>query len=193
MGDVQRINMFVIVIGFIGTGKSTIAKKFLLEKLKKPGGRALVILPDDMEQGWDRLPEVSYKWPDRMSWYTGARRLIYYDGCLKDISTYFHNGLLIFDDCKSYLDAFTDKSVQTVLARRRHYNLDIIAMGHGFTEIPPKFFTFASQIILFKTHDNIDSRKKVIQDYNRMLQTQLQVNKKAKDNPHHYQVIDLEN
>ena len=156
-------------------------------ELKKTDGRALVVTPDDIE--WPSLEFVHDRFPERIAWYKGARKIIYFDGLLPIIADNYRKGLLIFDDCRAYLTASLDLDLHNLLIRRRQKSIDIIAVGHGFTEIPPKFFTFASEIVLFKTIDNIQKRKNVIKDFDLMAQAQAEVNEKALTNPHHYQII----
>ena len=67
--------------------------------------------------------------------------------------------------------------------------IDIIACGHGFTEVPPKMFTFATHYALFKTIDNIERRKNVIQNFEVMKEAQARINQKAQTDPHYYEII----
>ena len=47
----------------------------------------------------------------------------------------------------------------------RHSAVDIFAIAHGFTEVPPVFFTFSTDFILFKTLDSISRRRQYISNY----------------------------
>lgn len=188
----------MIVLGFNGTGKTTFVRDILIGELKK-GGRGLVITPDDRE--WLTLEMVHNKFPERISRYVGARRMIFYEpsraermhkgmkNTLEYISEHYSKGLLIFDDCRAYLRSLTASEVHNLLIRRRQREIDIIAVGHGFTEVPPKFFTFADKIILFQTKDNIYKRKDDLRDFQAMEEAQLRVNAQAEKNPHYYEII----
>jgi len=183
----MRYPKLIIILGYNGTGKTTLAKKLLLSELKKKNGRGLVLTPDDIE--WGTLQEINGRFPDRIESYVKARKLIYYDGCLLDIQNNFRKGLLIFDDIRAYSTAMTPQDLHNLLIRRRQKEIDIICVGHGFTEVPPKFFTFASEIILFNTKDNISMRKDVLKDFEKMEEAQKRVNEKALNDPYYFEII----
>ena len=183
----ERETKLIIIIGYNGTGKTTLSKKIVMEALKH-NQRVLIVTPDDIE--WRTIPLVHHRHKHHIQTYTGARRIIYEDEeTLKSIINYFDNGLLLFDDCRSYLTSNTNADLHKLLIRRRQKMIDIVAVGHGFTEIPPKFFTFASDIALFSTKDNIKRRKDVLKDFDRMAYEQNAVNQLALKNPHAYKII----
>lgn len=182
-----RAAKLIIVLGFNGTGKTTLVKKLVKNEMQKPDGRGLIVTPDDIE--WNFLPDVNTRLNHHIETYVKFRKLIYQPGALNWLSTYFRNGLLIFDDCRAYLPANTEMDLHNLLIRRRQKAIDIIAVGHGFTEVPPKFFTFASEIILFKTMDNIKKRENVLKDFAKMEEAQARINLKAQTNPHYFEVI----
>ncbi len=176
----------IVLAGFNGTGKSTMLKK-LVEAEVKAGGKALIVTPDDIE--WPEYHFIDPEDPGQFQ-FKGVKKIIYNDtGTIEQITTNFRNGILPLDDCRSYLTAQTDKEIHRLLIRRRQMQVDVVAVGHGFTEIPPKFFTFATHFILFKTEDDIYSRKNVIRDFDKMLEAQARINKKAETDPHYFEVI----
>lgn len=184
----ERATKLTIILGYNGTGKTTITKKIVLHELKKKR-RALIITPDDIE--WPTVEMVHPKFPHRIREYVGARKMIYQPGILEIISENFRNGLLIFDDCRAYLTASLDADLHNIMIRRRQKMMDIIAVGHGFTEVPPKFFTFGSELILFRTIDNIEKRKPVIRNFEAMKAAQIRINQRAETNPHYSEVIPM--
>jgi hypothetical protein len=97
--------------------------------------------------------------------------------------------MVIFDDCRAYFTAALDNDLHALLISRRQHMIDIVAVGHGFTEVPPKMFTFATHYTLFKTLDNIDRRKNVIQNFEEMKAAQLRINKIAATDPHYHEII----
>lgn len=185
MSEEYRATKSTIVLGANGTGKTTI----LGQILKANGQKNLVITPDDAE--WQQYDEVSLTQPDDFL-YEGIRRHIFVPkkntGTLNRIE-HFKKGTLVFDDCRAYLKAATADAVHQLLVRRRQRMVDVIAVGHGFTEVPPVFFTFATDIILFRTADNIIRRKDCLKDYDRMVEAQLRVNRRAQTDPHYFEVI----
>jgi len=174
-----------IILGANGTGKTTVLQQILTQSNEK----SLVITPDDAE--WRNYQEVELKQPDDFL-YTGIRRHIFNPakktGTLDRIHL-FKMGKLVFDDCRSYLEAGTDIRIRNVLIRRRQRMVDVFAVGHGFTEVPPVFFTFATDIILFRTADNITRRKDCLKDFDKMVEAQRRVNEKAKKDPHYFEII----
>ena len=183
----ERKAFNIVVTGINGTGKTTIIKKFVIAALKA-GQRVLVVTPDPAE--WTTLPEIHERFRERIEWYKGGRRMIYQKGDLKLINDYYRNGLLVFDDCRVYLDAKTSDEIHTVLIRRRQFMLDLIFVAHGFTEIPPKFFTFADHFIIFKTLDSIDVRKQQLgSSFKNIKKVVEDVNQEAEKNEFNYKIV----
>lgn len=182
----DRQTKLIIILGYTGTGKTTMVKRLVRDESKNRG-RALIVTPDDRE--FTSIPFFNLKNPERLALFKGERRLIYFDGLLPIIRDHFSDGLLVFDDCRSYLGAATPQELHNLLIRRRQKMYDMVAVGHGFTEVPPKFFTFASHIILYKTNDNIHNRKTVLRDYNQMLEAQQRINLKSEQDIHYYEIL----
>lgn len=179
----------ILVMGTNGTGKTTLVKRLVLNELKKEDSHVLVVVPDDME--WNTLPYVNDRFPARIEWYKGARKIIYFDGLIDIIRDKFRNGLVVFDDCRAYWSKqnAVEGDLHSLLIRRRQQMIDIVAVGHGFTEIPPKMFTFATHFALFKTIDNIERRKNVVSNFEVLKAAQLRINQAAISNPHYYEII----
>jgi ABC-type sugar transport system ATPase subunit len=181
----ERTAKMVVILGANGTGKTTILKNILNQSHDK----SLVIAPDVI--GWEGYPEVDL---DRADDFLGAgiRTHIFDDrkkGGTLDKIEYFKKGNLVFDDCRAYFTDKTDSRIHKLIIRRRQRMVDIFAVGHGFNEVPPKFFTFATEIILFRTTDNIARRKNCLKDFNVMVKAQERVNRMAKKNPHYFEVV----
>ena len=152
--------------------------------------RVLIITPHDVE--WLNYDFIDIEKGKKTRQFTGTKKYIYKDkSTLGNISRNFRNGLLIFDDCRAYFNSNVDNELHSLFIARRQKMIDIIAVGHGFTEIPPKFFTFASEIILFKTMDNIQKRKNVLRNFEFMEQMQANVNKAAETNPYYCSIIKM--
>jgi Cdc6-like AAA superfamily ATPase len=190
----------IIILGFNGTGKTTITRKFV-ERAIKNNEKALIITPDFAE--WKDIEETTLEKRDDFN-YTGARRYVWEEDfkVLVRIAKYFFNGLLVFDDCRCYLTDRTPPELKRLFIRRRQYMMDIILCGHGFTDVPPKFFTNTSKYILFMTNDVIGDRRNMIRNFEDVQAAQLRINERAKDtvkawvdpkdiskNKHYYEII----
>ena len=177
----------IIVLGTNGTGKTTFVKKLVLSELKKKDSHILIVVPDDME--WDTIEYVHPKYPGRIESYVGARKVIYFDGLMEIIQDKFRNGLLVFDDCRRYFTSSVGKALHGLLIRRRQKMIDIVVVGHGFTEVPPKMFTFSTHIALFRTIDNIVRRKDCINNFEEIKAAQTRIKEKALKEPHYNEII----
>lgn len=156
--------------------------------MAKQGRRTLIVTPHDME--WETVPLVSPEHPHRMFDYKGARRIIHDDDTLALILQYYRSGLLILDDCRHYLRDGLDRETHRLLISCRQLDIDLFAVGHGFREVPPKFFTFATHFLLFRTADNIIERKRALLNFDRMVMAQERINKAAVENPYYYEIIE---
>jgi hypothetical protein len=174
-----------VILGANGTGKSTL----LNEILTKSGQRALVVTPYDVE--WLQYPANELKTPADFQ-FTGIQRHIFnpYADSLARTGC-FSNGALVFDDCRNYFNAATDNTIHALLIARRQRMLDVFAAGHGFTEVPPVFFTFSTDIILFRTADRIDRRKDCLRNFDLMCAAQERINQKARTNPYYYEHLKI--
>jgi hypothetical protein len=190
----MRKTKLVVMLGFNGTGKTTLLKE-VVSTCVNAGQKALIVVPDSIE--WSEYDLIDISEPLE---FKGARRVIFepsfYRGrfCIKKgtlpcISDNYNDGLLIFDDCRSYVGFSTEMDLRGLLIRRRQKMLDVFAVAHGFTEVPPAFFTYASEFILFQTKDNISRRAKFIQEFYLLEKAQAIINKEAEKNPYYYEII----
>lgn len=182
----KRATRLTILLGFNGTGKTTLLRKILTE-LEQAGHRVLIVTPDCIE--WTDIEETELKTKQDYM-FSGIRRHIYNPKHTLDALWHFKKGVLVFDDCRAYFRDNTDDRVREILIRRRQKELDVFAVGHGFTQVPPVFFTYVSHYILFKTVDNIDRRKNYMSsNFDFIKKSQEFVNKKAITEPHFFRVI----
>ena len=152
----------ILIIGTNGTGKTTFASEIVQAEIERTGGRALIVTADDSD--WLRYPRINIYKENRLDEFTGAWRHIWQNKKDLEYLKFFKNGLLVFDDCRSYFDAKTDTALQSFLIRSRQRQIDILTIAHGFTKVPPAFFTYATEIVLFKTRDGIQNRKNDLGD-----------------------------
>lgn len=185
----MRPTKLIIILGYNGTGKTTLTRKIVLNELKKQKGKCLIVTPDDSE--WNEFPTVELNKREDYE-AAGGKRTIYLEKyTLERIKNYYNDGLLVFDDCRAYFRSNVDMLLHNLLIRRRQKMIDIIAVGHGFTEVPPKFFTFCSEIVLFQTKDDIYKRKNDILQFDRIKEATERVNKKALEEIHYFEIIKM--
>ncbi|HQN16664.1 MAG TPA: hypothetical protein PLB59_09700 [Bacteroidales bacterium] len=180
-----------VLVGFNGTGKSTLIQKFIDIEIQKRKGRALIVVPDPIE--WRQYPEINLDDPACFRKMSCPHKIIYEPGIIERIADKydgFLNGLLVFDDCRSYTKANIQEALRTLIIRRRQRSHDIIAAGHGITEIPPVFLTFANRYTIFYTQDNPDRRKEELGTaYEPFKQAVADVNAKFNEDPHYFKII----
>lgn len=178
-----------ILVGINGTGKTTFIKK-ILENTVTEKNRALIVTPDPAE--WRSVPEVS---GTEITRFKGIRKIIYHQSCMAEIQRYYTNGILVFDDARVYIHAQSDDFMQWLQIRRRQVGVDLFCNFHGLTQVPPVFFTFATNIILFYTKDNIKRRAEYVdeQDFNEIQQAKARIAKRVSDGDKYaYEIITLD-
>lgn len=184
-----RYPLCSFLVGINGTGKTSFLKKFL-EKTVNEKNRALIVTPDPSE--WRQVEEVSGR---DIAAFGGIRKIIYHAGTMEEIQSYYSNGILIFDDARVYIRAQSDDFMQWLQIRRRQVGVDLFCCFHGLTQVPPVFFTFASNMVLFYTKDNIKRRAEYVdeQDFMEIQNAKARIAKKvAAGDPYYYEIIDLD-
>jgi len=156
--------------GETGTGKSYKGKEIakiisrgvlsqLSEKeLPTKGGKVLVISYTGSGDSWIECKEtsptakgLSFKRGWRMirvnKWQKNKNDLAF----LEEIFKHFENGLIIFDDCKQYLDGNwnNSKGLQDMLNEHRHRGLDMFFIAHSPNHIPRQVWAYISKSFLF--------------------------------------------
>lgn len=153
------------------------------------GERGLILTPDPIE--WQALEEIKPT-PYNLYYFTGCKKVVYENPKTLAALRNMDNGFLVFDDCRTYFRAITDDNIAALYIRRAQKMLDIFAVAHGFTETPPRFFTYASEYIIFRTEDSIDRRKDFFNDEQKFMQvkaTAERVNQKAVTDPHYFEIV----
>lgn len=157
--NVDYRSKMVVVLGATGTGKTTAVKNVLRASER----RTLIISLDGSE--WQGLPVTELRTAQDFD-FTDIRVHLWDPKRSLNVLRYFRNGIIVFDDCRGYFRSNTSDELHKFLILMRHSGVDIFAIAHGFTEVPPVFFTFATHFILFKTLDSIARRRQYISNYN---------------------------
>lgn len=180
-----------VLAGFNGTGKSTFIQKCIDLEVQKRSGRVIIVTPDPFE--WKQYPEFDIH-KDLFREIRSPHKIIYTPGVIEAIAderTGFYDGLLAFDDCRCYTKSNIQEALRTIIIRRRQRSHDILAAGHGITEIPPVFLTYANHYTLFYTQDNPDRRKEELGNaFEAFKKAQKDVNSKYSEaSPHYFKII----
>ncbi len=195
--DLQQNNegrkpFMTMVLGTNGTGKSTIMRNILDGCNEK---KALIVT-NHIEE-WRDVPEVTLKQREDFT-FSGIRKTRCFPQTKDDIGTlarlrYFRKGVIVFDDARLYMkDAKTDNLIEDLMISYRQQELDIFVVAHGFTKVRPVFYSYVSNIILFRTLDSVAYRKMELgENYQRIVETQTRVNQMALKDPHYYEWLKL--
>lgn len=177
----------MILIGTNGTGKTTFIKRNFVEKSKR---RVLIIDPRCKERAWHQYKRLDLEDLTQLRTFKGIR--------LADANESYHialieenytNGVLVMDDFSFYIENNMPQSLRQLLIRRRQSGLDIFAMTHGFTDVPPKFVKYLTHFIVFKTLDSPRAHRDKIGNFDEFIKVVHTVN--ADPDPHAYRIIDL--
>lgn len=184
----EREVFTLVILGKRGTGKTTYIRRLVNQSLQAKR-RVLIVTPnmDDFAS----IPLVHPRYTDRIATYKGARKIVTYGEPteIDNICKIFRHGLLVFDDCRSYLLDKPSVHLKNMLISARHYDVDIIAVGHGVTTVPPQFFTYATHFMIFATTDNPIKRKNDVQNYPAFESAIQSVNREALKQPHTFKII----
>ena len=176
-----------LIIGTNHSGKTTLVKKIINDDFKANGRRVLIVLYDDLE--FDGFNWVEPEFLEKLN-FQGARKVIFYRGLLRNIIENFNDGLIIFHDCALFFRNNSNiPDLHSLLIRCRQKMIDMVAVGHAFSELPPKLFIFTTQFTLFRTIGNIKKRRKVIQNFEELKAAQLRINEKARTQPHYFETL----
>jgi GTPase SAR1 family protein len=139
--SLRRQQLFLIIVGTNGTGKTTLTKKLISQR------KTLVIDPDGLE--WGSLPTIDMDEITKLKDGVSARVIAPDYKSIVSLVNY-KNGNLVLDDCRYYVRSRIEEGVRQLLVRRRQKDVDIFAVAHSLNEIPPTFWTFATHLVLFK-------------------------------------------
>ncbi len=185
-----RTTRQALVIGTNGTGKTTYL--FKVVQAVKGFRRVLVVDFENAERVWQSFKEIDPADRSEMMAFQGIRRINWAqhdDATLRLLRNFYRNGILVFDDCRTYLKANLEDELHQLLIRRRQYMLDIFVVAHSFQDVPPKFFQFSTDIVLFRIARPIDDRKRMLANPTQVLAAHDRIQRLSQANPHYHEII----
>lgn len=162
----MRKALLNLVVGANGEGKTTFLKRNIIDRNNPHGKKNIIIVtPDPVEHTEYPLIEEDNNFAKNIYYNEGTKRIIWNDN-LPVIVNNCYNCTLILDDIKTILTNSTPQFMANLYIRRRQRMVDIYFVSHFLMEIPPRAFSFANYLILFKINENINRRKNIIDENN---------------------------
>jgi len=186
----SRINQVSIVLGRRGSGKTTYIKKLIANYGKKHPGQKILVLDTLDHPAYREIPNIDI---DLMSrWIRPNTYRIYggnTDEILQAVDKNLTNALVVMEDASKYLNRTITPEVRRFIYDSKQKNLDIIFLFHGFMSCPPELFRMVDNLVLFKTGDTPESRKRDLMNYNEVLTSYNSVIKNL--NPYYNETIKI--
>jgi len=201
----HRDAQITIIIGRNGTGKSTFCEQ-IIKQIKQ---RAIVVTYNGQPKIWRPYKEVDVRNTKKMAFAKGIRQVVAgryevsakKNEVFKHIYRHFRGGLIIFDDCRGYIDANIDRDryFRQMLLDFRHRMLDLFFVVHSPSDVPPRVWGFASTCFVGATDALVNKSQIKTHSADRIIEAQEAVNdlfRKAKergDNSHYgiFKRVDL--
>ena len=193
----HRDAQVTIIVGRNGTGKSTFCEKIV----KSINQRTLAVTYNGMPKIWRPYKEVDIRKPKAMEFKKGIRQVVaarYEESAKKNkvfehIYTNFRNGVIIWDDCRGYIDASVDRDryFRQLILDFRHKMLDMIFVVHSPSDVPPRLWGFASTAFIGATDALVNRSQVKTHSAERIIEVQQRVNeafreaKERGDNSHY--------
>lgn len=149
-----RINEITTLVGYRGTGKTTVQRKILQSNKKK----SLIVDTFD-HPSWRDFPIISID--DLKYWKSGNYRVLLSDlnEDLIKIGNSVNNCNIVYEDAKKYFQHHIPVEVQKVIIDSKQKNIDMYFMFHMLSEIPKYLRQMNDNVIIFKTKDSPDAYK----------------------------------
>lgn len=163
----NRKQFHVGFFGAQGSGKTTFMIERALHYFKGSGKRVLFGLPDDQEEKFDVVPEIT---ENEIPTFTGIKKIILSYPIIERIKNFYlpeptevpthiakqrkFNGLFCLDDPGTYLPKYPD-ALYKLCGRRRQLNLDLISAFPGMkSKAPASYYGYLTHLELWQTGDS---------------------------------------
>lgn len=167
-----RKNHMTVVVGFKGSGKTTLIREIIRKSKKK------VLLMDQKEEAdYAFMPVVPVEWLTK--WTSGNYRVITDWASIKNDATYItgkdrkgqpvmpgYNGItdctwIIEDATSMFVNGKVDENLRKLITTNRHVNVDVYMIFHSWAETPPGILRNANYVIIKKTNDSPQELRKL--------------------------------
>lgn len=130
--------MNIVVIGMMGTGKTTVIKRYISGKR---------VLAYDVNNEYRDLHDDNRKQRSRVTPLD-----IHYSEFVKMCRSR-RNTVCIFEDATGFIEGKLDAEFRQFLIEKRHTGNVSIMVFHSISAVPPKILQLCDIVILFKTND----------------------------------------
>lgn len=172
--------------GVTGSGKSYKAKEVAKKIAKSSNNKVLVITPSGSGKSWDNCKEIAPTKKD-LSFKSGWKKILYKKHFsrknkifpIQKIFEYFKNGIVIFDDCKSYMSSDWERTPGLVefLGDHRHNGVDFFFIAHQPAHIPVQVWTYITSSFVFACPFKVEERHINNANVSKFLKAQKEINK----------------
>jgi hypothetical protein len=140
------------VTGTTGTGKSWFAKNELIKKYL--GGPAVIVTYAGMPEIWADAEIFDSSNKEAWNFSSGIKQICWYKheaDTAKHIFRYCRDKILVFDDCKNYMDSnlMTNRDFKRIVAMHRHIMTDVVIIAHSIADIPPQSWAINKMAVIF--------------------------------------------
>lgn len=172
--NISNRNKIYIVVGVMGTGKTTVTKEVVIQYIKKRRKNVLIfdinneyapikeIRPEDVQRTFntnDGIPKIRRIVPDSLNFNIKKNEDPVEEAAITTARN-FRNGLLVLEDIGQYMSDVRKKRVYGALISLRHKGVDIIFIFHSLGDIHKKLRNLASIYRIHFTYDNMQECKK---------------------------------
>lgn len=150
-----RVNLFHIIVGTRGTGKS-----YFTRELNKKREKVLYIMAVD-HQAFRHLQTITIA--DLKRWKKGHKRIVGFPTTelFEALDTLVSNCTICFEDATQYTDYRLGKGLLPIVINSKQRNNDIQMQFHSLRRVPSDVYDNADYMTIFKTKDIPGKDRKV--------------------------------
>lgn len=154
----MRTNKLTILLGNRATGKTVYGKTLIRAALLS--GKGVLVVDTYDHPAYASVPRIR---PDEIG-KVKKGDFVRCFGSDTDIimaeCTKLYNALLVMEDATKYIYGTITDDLKQILFDSKQKNVDVLLMFHSWTACPPAIFRVADNLVIKKTGDNCEVRKK---------------------------------